>query len=316
MVTSRTSLLALFMRLMAVARYRFIVELTGIFILMWVAGAALVYYFEAGHSARIHSFGEAFYGILVTMTTSGDSAVQPITVPGRVVVGIALILSKLLTALLCALAAAVLIERKVKEDMGLKMHKLSQHIVIIGWNLKGPQIVRNLRSEARFAHAPILVMADLDHKPIDDPLMLFTRASYPIRGESLDRACLSEAATIVVLANYAEKQNADALTAVNCMVARKGNRDARIIAELLDPGQRVYIEAAGADLVVGVGEVGGFLLAEAAIGNDQARQLLAAMADGERQPMVDHTPHHNASSSPSHAPAHAHALHQTACSAK
>lgn len=287
MVTSRTSLLALFMRLMAVARYRFIAELTGMFMLMWVVGAALVYYFEAGHSVKVHSFGEAFYGLLVTMTTSGDSAVQPITTPGRVVVGIALILSKLLTALLCALAAAVLIERKVKEDMGLKMHKLSQHVVIVGWNLKGPQIIRTLRSEPQYEHAPILVMADLDHKPIDDPLLLFTRSSYPIRGEAIDRACMPDAATIVVLANYAEKQNADALTAINCMVARKANRDARIIAELLDPSQRVYIEAAGADLVVGIGEVGGFLLAEATIGNEQARQLLHFVAESGRKPSTE-----------------------------
>ena len=279
MAVMRSSIAALFIRLMAVARHRFIFELTVIFVLMWVFGALLVYCFEAGHSTRIHTFGEAFYGILVTMTTSGDSAIQPVTTAGRTVVGIALILSKLLTALLCALAAAVLIERKVKEDMGLKMHKLNQHVVIIGWNLKGPQIIRTLRSEAQFAHAPILVMADLDHKPIDDPLLLFTRASYPIRGEAVDRACLPAAATIVVLANYAEKQNADALTAVNCMVARQANRGARIIAELLDPSQRVYMEAAGADQVVGIGEVGGFLLAEATIGNEQARQLLAFVAE-------------------------------------
>jgi voltage-gated potassium channel len=286
METVRSSLTALFIRLMAVARYRFMVELTVIFILMWVIGAGLVYYFEAGHSARIHSYGEAFYGILVTMTTSGDSAVQPVTTAGRTVVGIALILSKLLTALLCALAAAVLIERKVKEDMGLKMHKLSQHIVIIGWNLKGPQIIRTLRSEAQYAHAPILVMADLDHKPIDDPLLVFTRSSYPIRGEAVDRACLPAAATIVVLANYAEKQNADALTAINCMVARHANRDARIIAELLDPGQRIYIEEAGADQVVGIGEVGGFLLAEATIGSDRSKELLAVVAQSGHKTVV------------------------------
>lgn len=283
MVTSRSSLMDLFIRLMAVARYRFIVELTGLFMLMWVLGAALVYFFEYGHSSRVHSFGEAFYGILVTMTTSGDSAVQPVTTPGRVVVGIALILSKLLTALLCALAAAVLIERKVKEDMGLKMHKLSQHVVIVGWNLKGPQIIRTLRHDPTFRHAPILIMADLDHKPVDDPLVFFTRASYPIRGEAVDRACLNEAATVVVLANYNEKQNADALTAINCMVARQANRDARVIAELLDPSQRVYLEAAGADMVIGIGEVGGFLLAEATIGNEEARQLLRAMSESGRQ---------------------------------
>lgn len=290
MAVMRSSIAALFIRLMAVARHRFIFELTVIFVLMWVFGAVLVYYFEAGHSSHIHTFGEAFYGILVCMTTSGDSAIQPVTTAGRAVVGIALILSKLLTALLCALAAAVLIERKVKEDMGLKMHKLSQHVVIIGWNLKGPQIIRTLRSEAQFAHAPILVMADLDHKPIDDPLLLFTRASYPIRGEAVDRACLPAAATIVVLANYAEKQNADALTAVNCMVARQANRGARVITELLDPSQRVYMEAAGADQVVGIGEVGGFLLAEATIGNEQARQLLAFVAEAGQAQTTPGTP--------------------------
>ncbi len=41
---------------------------------------------------------------------------MPLTAGGRFVMGAALILSKLLTALLCALAAAVVIQRKVKEE--------------------------------------------------------------------------------------------------------------------------------------------------------------------------------------------------------
>jgi voltage-gated potassium channel len=283
MVTSRASLTALFMRLMAVARYRFIAELTVIFLAVWFGCALLVYGFEVGHSARIHSFTDAVYALLVTMTTSGDSAVAPVTQGGRTVIGVALILSKLLTALLCALAAAVLIERKVKEEMGLTMHKLTQHIVIIGWNLKGPQIIQTLRREPQFAHAPILVMADLEHKPMDDPLLMFTRSPYPVRGEAIERACLGQAHTVVVLANYTEKHNADALTAVNCMVARHANAQARVICELLDPAQRLFMEASGADQIVGIGEVGGFLLAEATIGNEQARQLLAFVAEAGRQ---------------------------------
>ena len=273
---------ARFLRLMAVARYRFIVELTLIFLAVWVGCAALVYLFEIGHSQRIHTFTGTVYALLVTMTTSGDSAVAPVTLGGRMVMGFALIVSKLLTALLCALAAAVLIERKVREDMGLKMHKLHQHIVIIGWNLKGPQIIQTLRREADMQHVPILIMADMDHKPVDDPTVLFTRSPYPARGDAIDRAALDQAATIVVLANYAEKQNADALTAVNCLLARRVNPRARLITELLDPNQRLYLEAAGADLVVGIGEVGGFLLAEATIGNEQARQLLNYVAEAGR----------------------------------
>jgi voltage-gated potassium channel len=251
----------------------------------------MVYIFEHGHSPHIHDLSDATYGLLVTMTTSGDSAVQPATAGGRWVVGFALILSKLLTALLCALAAAVLIERKVKDEMGLKVHKLSQHLVILGWNLKGPTIVQSLRREPLYAHAPILVVADLEHKPSDDPLLEFTRSPCPIRGEAVDKSCLHSAATVLVLANYAEKHNADALTAVSVLLARRVNPQARIGAELRDPGQRAFIEAAGADLVVGIGEVGAYLLAEAAMGHEVERQLLHAVSGKQdRKALPAHHP--------------------------
>jgi Trk K+ transport system NAD-binding subunit len=79
---------------------------------------------------------------------------------------------------------------------------------------------------------------------------------------------------VIVLANYAERMHADALTTVNCLMARKANATAQIIAELLDPNQRVYLESAGANSVVSIGDVGGFLLAEAALGSQEAQQLL------------------------------------------
>ena len=278
----RLGFMSVFMRLMAVARYRFIIELTVIFVLVWCGCAVLVYVFEYGINHKLHSLGDAVYFLLVTMTTSGDSGVQPVTLGGRMVMGFAVILSKLLTALLCALAAAVLIERKVKEEMGLKMHKLDHHIVLIGWNLKGKQIISTLRADPSMADMPIVIMADMEHKPIDDPLVMFTRSPYPVRGESIERACLNSAATVVVLANYNEKHHADALTAVNCMLTRSVNPNGRIIAELLDPAQRLYLEAAGANEVVGIGEVGGFLLAEATIGNAEAKKLLAFVAEGGR----------------------------------
>lgn len=283
----RLGFMSLFMRLMAVARYRFIVELTVIFVLVWCGCAVLVYVLEHGVNPKVHSLGDAIYFLLVTMTTSGDTGVSPVTTGGRMVMGFAAILSKLLTALLCALAAAVLIERKVKEEMGLKMHKLNHHIVLIGWNLKGNQIITTLRADPGLQNTPIVIMADVDHKPVDDHLVLFTRSTYPVRGEAIERASLHTAATVVVLANYSEKHHADALTAVNCMLARKVAPQARIIAELLDPAQRLYLEAAGANEVVGIGEVGGFLLAEATIGNDEAKKLLAFVANVGRSLQIN-----------------------------
>lgn len=275
---NRSILLSIFLRLMAVARYRFIAELLMVFVVVWVGCASLVYLLESGINPKIHDLPSTIYFLLVAMMTSGDSAVVPLTGGGRFVVSMVLVASKLLTALLCALAAAVLIERKMKEEMGLKMHRLENHIVIAGWNLKGKQIISTLRSEQSHHATPILVVADLEQKPNDDPLCYFTRTTLPIREDAIEKACLAKARTVVLLANYAERQNADALTAVNCMLVRRFCPHARLIAELLDPGQRFYLETAGADAIVGIGEVGGFLLGEAVIGNQTARQLLDYVA--------------------------------------
>ncbi|MBI3712084.1 MAG: NAD-binding protein [Burkholderiales bacterium] len=270
--------MSMFVRLMSKTRFRFIVELTIIFVMVWGCGALLIYAFEYGSNPKIHSRLEAVYYLLVTMTTSGDSAVTPLTPGGRMVMSFALILSKLLTALLCAVAAAMLIDHKLKLEMGLKMHKVSNHIVIIGWNLKGAQIVTSLRNDPNYSRESIVVMADIDQKPMEDPMLYFTRAGCPIRGEPITRAALPEAKIVIVLANYSERQNADSLTAVNVLMARKLNPDARIVAELLDPTQRVYLESAGADLVVSIGDVGGFLLAEAVLGSPEAQALLSAVS--------------------------------------
>ncbi|MEN3109845.1 NAD-binding protein [Uliginosibacterium paludis] len=287
---NRSVLVSIFLRLMAVARYRFIAELLVVFAVVWVGCASLVFMLEQGVNPKIHDLPSTIYFLLVAMMTSGDSAVVPLTGGGRFIVSLVLIASKLLTALLCALAAAVLIERKMKEEMGLKMHRLENHIVIAGWNLKGKQIITTLRSDPAHHATPILIMADLDQKPSDDPLCYFTRTALPMREDAIEKACLSKARTVVLLANYAERQNADALTAVNCMLARRFCPDASIITELLDPAQRFYLETAGANAIVGIGEVGGFLLGEAVIGNQTARQLLDYVAGSSAKGRTDFPP--------------------------
>ncbi len=274
----RSLFLALLTRLLATARRRLLLESLLLFVAVWFASAWLILWFEQGHNPRVTDLLHANYQLLVTMTTSGDAAVAPLTTGGRVVMGFALVLSKLVTALMCALAAAIFVERKVKEEMGLSMHKLDNHLVIIGWNMKGPRIISTMRAEPDGAHKPIVVVVDSDSKPVEDPLVFFARSTLPIRGEAMERASLSKAATVVVLANYDERTHADALTAVNCLQVRSENPTARIIVELLDPSQRCFMEAAGADEVVGIGEVGGYLLAEAAMGSAEARRLLQSVA--------------------------------------
>ena len=278
MTAEHQRLAQIFLRWMATARNRFIVELVLWFMGVWLVSGVSIWLAETGLNPKVHSLGDALYGLLVTMTTSGDSAISPLTVMGRWVMALAVLASKLLTALLCALAAAVLIERKVREDMGLKMFEYSDHVVIIGWNLKGPHLLRTLQLDTKLGRRPVVIMSGGDSRPCDDPMVHWTRAHLPIRGDEAERAGLSHAARVIVLADYAEKSHADALSAVNCLMARRINPRVPITVELLDPSQRASLEAAGATEIVGIGEVGGYLLAEAAVGGAQTREFLEALS--------------------------------------
>lgn len=278
MTPDHRRLALLFLRWMATARNRFIAELLLWFLGVWFLSALAIWLAETGRNYRIQGLGDALYGLLVTMTTSGDSAVAPTTPLGRAVMSLAVLASKLLTALLCALAAAVLIERKVREDMGLKMFEYSDHVVIIGWNLKGPHILRTLQQDPVLGHRPVVIMSEGDSRPSEDPMVHWTRSHLPIRGDEPERAGLARAARIIVLAHYAERLHADALSAVNCLMARQANTRAPITVELLDPNQRPCLEAAGATEIVGIGEVGGYLLAEAAVGSAQTRAFLEGLS--------------------------------------
>jgi voltage-gated potassium channel len=277
---NKLSLQNLLVRLLAVARYRYFFYLTLMFFGVWLICAGLVQWLESGVNAHTADPYKTLYFLLVTMTTSGDSQIVPITLGGRLVMGFALLASKLLTALLCALAAALLIERKVREEMGMLSHDLKDHVVIMGWNLKGPQLIATLRATEAWRHTPVAIVAAVDNKPVDDPLVYFTKASHPVRGDALERACVTRASVIVTLADYSERHHSDSLTAINCMLARNACPRAQIISELLDPSQRVYLETAGANVIVGIGEVGGFLLAEAVVGNADAKRLLSTIAKG------------------------------------
>lgn len=263
-----------FLVMMSKARVRLAIQLLLIFVMVWIGCAVVLMLFETGVARKVRAPGDAIFYMLASMMTSGEVGIAPETTIGRLAIGLAMFGSKLLTALLCALAAALLIEHKVREDMGLRMHRFSEHIVIVGWNLKGPPILHAIRSDPALAMVPVVVVADIESKPDSDPLVYFNRSRYPLRGEAIERASLATASKVVVLANYHEKQHADALSAVNCMTVRHHNPKARLIVELLDPSQRSYLEMAGADAIVGIGEVGGYLIGEATVGRPAAMDLL------------------------------------------
>ena len=84
----------------------------------------------------------------------------PIRLPGRLV-GVCLMVSGLLViTLLTATVASIFVQRKIRRERGLEAITDHDHVIILGWNKGGEQVLRNLffRTERR---TPVVLVNNL-----------------------------------------------------------------------------------------------------------------------------------------------------------
>jgi len=241
-------------------------------------GYSGIFIFEYGRNESIQSPFDILYFLFVTMTTVGYGDISPHSMGGKVVVIVISCSTVILIALFSAIAAAVLIESKIREEVGMGAFQLRHHIVIVGWNFKGPKIVDLIHREGLYQNKKMVVVAALDKKPLNSPFIHYIKSEGTVHVSELERASLASAEAVFLLADYGQKEGADALTSVNCMLARHLNPEAPIIAELLNPTAREYLEISGATHIIGVGEIGGALLAESYLGREELTTFLDKVA--------------------------------------
>jgi voltage-gated potassium channel len=244
------------------------------FIIVLFIGYLGILFFEYGQNKQFENFFDIFYFLIVTITTVGYGDKFPQTIGGKLTTLFVIIFSILFIALFSAMAAAIFIEKKLKEELGMNSYNLSNHVVIIGWNLKALKIIEKIQSDKKFLHKKIGILANIEKKPIDIPLIHFVKATNPIHSDQLAAISIKKAETIILLADYSIKQNSDAITAINCLLARKYNPKAKIVTEMLNPSSKEYLESAGADYIIGVPEIGGELIGEACLNSNNYKNHL------------------------------------------
>lgn len=181
-------------------------------------------------------------------------------------------------AIFSAIIASLIIELKLREVMGMGSTNLSNHVVFIGWNRKGPNIVRKLRNNDKFRKRKIVILAREEKKPQIDNIAFIHYERVTTR-DLLKKASVEKANTIILLGDYNEKTGADNTTTVNCLLARKVNPKAFIVAEMLSPDARDHLDAAGVDYAMGVAEIGGTLIAGACTGDEKIRQSIDTLTE-------------------------------------
>jgi voltage-gated potassium channel len=250
--------------------------------------------FEPAEGPWWTRFGRALWWGMVTLTTVGYGDVVPVTFMGRLVGLTLMIIGFLSLSLVTATVASVFIERKFRQEKGLEAVKSTQHILILGWPEDAEALLDQLLKRLPVNIAVVLInkaspeQMDAIKEKYPQNAVFYLRGDYS-REEILMKANVQEAFKAIILADRQPGETAaqvDQRTLFTALTLKALHAKIRIMAELLRPENRTYLERAGAEEVLIRGQYDSSLLA-GAIASPALFRIYTSLLTGDGQGLWD-----------------------------
>jgi len=195
------------------------------------------------------TMANAFWWSIVTLTTVGYGDITPTTIAGRLIGILIMFFGIGILGLFTATIASFFVERKLKEERGMSKFEFENHIVICEWNFRAKEILNELRSDSRMETTPVILIADIERKPLDDNFLHFIQGG--VTEENLRRANFEKAKTVVILGDDRLDDYArDAKVILSTLTVESINADVYTIAELVDGNNVRHCQRAHADEII------------------------------------------------------------------
>lgn len=210
------------------------------------------------------SLADSLWWAIVTITTVGYGDISPASLGGRVL-GVLLMLFGIgFLGMLTATLASTFVEERRQEEKGVNPVTVNQHLLICGWNYKAREIVEEIRADDMARPKPLVVIAELPEKPLEDDNLYFV--SGVITKETLEKANAQAAQAAIVLADEnVEVHTRDAKTILDTLTIKSTYPDLYTSVELVDAKNIEHCRLAKADEIIVSGELSTNLLVRASL---------------------------------------------------
>ena len=236
-----------------------LLRLLGVIVVMIVGGAIGLTYFESDRS-----FPDALWWAIVTLTTVGFGDIFPTSLGGRAIGVVLMFFGIGVLGMFTATIAGVFVEKRLRKERGMGSYDLERHIILCEWNDRTREILRDLRADSRSSRSPIVLLADVETKPLDDEHLYFVRGE--VSEENLTRACIENAATVVIVGDRRLDYIArDAKAVLSTLTVEALNPDVYSIVELANEDNVRHCERAHADEIIVSAEFSSRLISSATL---------------------------------------------------
>ena len=236
-----------------------LLRLMGVIVVFIIVGALGLTYFEDNRG-----FVDALWWAIVTLTTVGFGDIAPTSLGGRAIGVVLMFFGIGALGMFTATIAGVFVEKRLRKERGMGSYDLEGHIILCEWNDRTREILRDLRADSRSARSPIVLLADVDTKPVEDEHLSFVRGD--VSEENLTRASIATADTVVIVGDRRLDYVArDAKVVLSTLTVEALNPDAYSIVELASEDNARHCERAHADEIIVGAEFSSRLISSATL---------------------------------------------------
>jgi voltage-gated potassium channel len=250
-----------------------------------------MYYAELEANPQITNFGDAIWWAVVTVTTVGFGDITPVTVLGRVVASVLMVVGMLTLALFAGVVGATLLRAMMtirEEQFRVTTH--TDHIVICGYEPDAEQFLATLLEELGDSQREVVIFAPGERPDQIAPRYKWVRGN-PTKESELDKVHLARANAVALIGSRSlSPELADAITVLTAFTIRSylgkhplastRAEPLRVVAEVLDEENVAHAYAAGADEIIESNRLGFSLLAHALVMPGTGKVLSAMAAAG------------------------------------